>query len=181
MPPKPRRRRSSGADGQGGQLRAWPSGDGHVGSCREPGKTGTLAFDYLIDASGRGGVLANCYLKNRRFNEDFKNIAVLALLDQGGQPPLAGRKVPTGVFSLPGGWFWVIPLHDGTESVGLVTGRDSFNERRKVLGSNPGPSTTRPSRNAQASAPYSTVPGRSRGIRLEQDVLPRRDSQDPGI
>jgi 2-polyprenyl-6-methoxyphenol hydroxylase-like FAD-dependent oxidoreductase len=31
-------------------------------------------------------------------------------------------------------WFWAIPLHDGTTSVGLVTGRDNFNRQRHELG-----------------------------------------------
>src|SRR5262249_40695022 len=33
------------------------------------------------------------------------------------------------------GWFWAIPLHDGTLSVGLVTSKDLFNEGRSRLGS----------------------------------------------
>lgn len=102
---------------------------------RDAGKTGTIAFDYLIDASGRGGILANRYLKSRRFNETFKNIAVWRYWTSAGSLP-GGPDGSTGVFSLPGGWFWVIPLHDGTQSVGLVTGREAFNKRRQELGSN---------------------------------------------
>ncbi len=39
------------------------------------GPGGEISFDYLIDASGRGGVMANRYLRNRRFHEMFRNVA----------------------------------------------------------------------------------------------------------
>jgi flavine halogenase len=38
--------------------------------------TGTTSFTYLIDASGRAGILSTSYLKNRRINASLKNIAV---------------------------------------------------------------------------------------------------------
>lgn len=38
-------------------------------------KKGSVAFKYLIDASGRSGLLSTRYLKNRKFNEGLKNIA----------------------------------------------------------------------------------------------------------
>lgn len=38
--------------------------------------TGTTTFDYLIDASGRAGIISNTHLKNRHFNESLKNIAI---------------------------------------------------------------------------------------------------------
>lgn len=98
-------------------------------------RSSQITFDYLIDASGRSGVLANRYLKNRRFNDQFRNVA--AWRYWSGTRPLSNAPAgSTGVFSLPSGWFWVIPLHDGTVSVGLVTGRDRFTERRAALGSN---------------------------------------------
>ena len=42
----------------------------------EGGTLGEISFDYLVDASGRKGVMANYYLNNRRFHEVFKNIAI---------------------------------------------------------------------------------------------------------
>jgi flavin-dependent dehydrogenase len=100
---------------------------------RDDGTAGRTAFEYLIDASGRGGVLASRYLKNRQPNEMFRNVAVWRYWTGAGQVP-GGPAGSTGVYSLPDGWFWAIPLHDGTVSVGLVTGRDSFIERRRELG-----------------------------------------------
>ena len=39
---------------------------------------GIITFDYLIDASGRAGLISTRYLKNRRFNESMKNVAMWA-------------------------------------------------------------------------------------------------------
>lgn len=42
---------------------------------RKDGSSGTILFDYLIDASGRQGLLSTKYLKNRTVNPNLKNIA----------------------------------------------------------------------------------------------------------
>lgn len=42
---------------------------------RKDGTSGSIKFDYLVDASGRAGVLSTKYLKNRSFNQDLKNVA----------------------------------------------------------------------------------------------------------
>ena len=39
------------------------------------GSSGEIKFDYLVDASGRAGIVTTKYLKNRTFNQDLKNIA----------------------------------------------------------------------------------------------------------
>lgn len=39
------------------------------------GRSGEITFDYLVDASGRNGILSTKYLKSRKFNQSFKNIA----------------------------------------------------------------------------------------------------------
>ncbi|WP_431999838.1 NAD(P)/FAD-dependent oxidoreductase [Streptomyces sioyaensis] len=95
--------------------------------------TGRLTFDHLIDASGRRGVMATKYLKARTFHSVFRNVATWSYwknaksLDRGPAGSIT-------VASVPEGWFWAIPLHDGTTSVGLVTGRDTFNRRRREQG-----------------------------------------------
>lgn len=40
------------------------------------GSEGRISFEYLIDASGRNGLMSVKYLKNRRFQSSLKNIAV---------------------------------------------------------------------------------------------------------
>ncbi|WP_327697958.1 tryptophan 7-halogenase [Streptomyces sp. NBC_00459] len=96
-------------------------------------ETGTITFDFLIDCSGRNGVMATKYLKNRKFNEAFKNIAVWSYF-RGVKPLDKGPKGAIAVCSVPDGWFWAIPLHDGTHSVGLVNNAARFTEHRNRLG-----------------------------------------------
>jgi len=40
------------------------------------GRSGTIAFQYLVDATGRTGITSTKYLKNRKFNEGLKNLAI---------------------------------------------------------------------------------------------------------
>jgi flavin-dependent dehydrogenase len=42
---------------------------------KEDGARGTLNFDYMIDASGRAGLISTKYLKNRHYNQGLKSIA----------------------------------------------------------------------------------------------------------
>lgn len=42
---------------------------------RKDGSAGEIKFDYLVDASGRAGIVSTKYLKNRTFNQELKNIA----------------------------------------------------------------------------------------------------------
>ena len=51
---------------------------------RTDGTKGTISFDYLVDASGRAGVVATKYLRNRRMNESLKNIACWSYWKGGG-------------------------------------------------------------------------------------------------
>lgn len=41
-----------------------------------PPEPQSISFDYLIDATGRAGLMSLKYLKNRRINENLKNIAL---------------------------------------------------------------------------------------------------------
>jgi flavin-dependent dehydrogenase len=90
----------------------------------------TVDFKQLVDASGRRGVLANQYLKSRRYHEAFRNVAIWSYWRGADLPP----KAPAGgitVASARNGWFWLIPLHNGTTSVGLVLHRDDLQRRRR--------------------------------------------------
>lgn len=42
----------------------------------EPAAEGIIDFDYLIDASGRNGLMSVKYLKNRCFSQSLQNVAV---------------------------------------------------------------------------------------------------------
>lgn len=91
---------------------------------------GEIGFDYVVDASGRSGILANRYLHSRRHNEAFQNIAAWGYY-RGVEHPDVGLTGPILVGSIPEGWTWTIPLHDGTTSVGLVLHEKYFQERKK--------------------------------------------------
>lgn len=122
------------------------------------GSTGTIKFDYLIDATGRAGITATKYLKNRRVNAGLKNLAIWGYYknntvwakgtDRENQPFFEGMRGmcqfrPSGSHSLQlvadhfadgGGWCWTIPLHNGTVSVGAVMRQDLFFAKKKSLG-----------------------------------------------
>ena len=46
-----------------------------IWSRKADGATGSIKFDYLVDASGRNGIMSTRYLKNRKFNAALKNVA----------------------------------------------------------------------------------------------------------
>ena len=92
--------------------------------------TGEISFDYLIDASGRAGIMAMHYLKNRRYHQAFQNVAIWGYWKDAGRMSFA----PEGAIAngaVPDGWLWGIPLHDGTMSVGLVLHKTTFKEKRQ--------------------------------------------------
>lgn len=111
-----------------------------------------------MDASGRRGILSTKYLKNRSFNDNFKNTANWAywksdnLYGTGthmhGSPyfeALDGECSPdfnsayNDAYQMDlqqdaSGWAWFMPLHDGTRSVGIVQPQKLAVERKRELG-----------------------------------------------
>jgi 2-polyprenyl-6-methoxyphenol hydroxylase-like FAD-dependent oxidoreductase len=83
------------------------------------GTMGEITFDYLVDASGRNGLMSTHYLKSRRFHNVFQNIAIWGYWENADRLA-TGREGDIAVSSIPEGWLWAIPLHDGTMSVGVV-------------------------------------------------------------
>ncbi len=87
--------------------------------------TGSISFDYLIDASGLSGLLSNRYLKNRKFQPAFANIALCRYWKNFKHyTDQQGKEYP-GEFLMHAiadgsGWIWAIPLHNGTISIGVV-------------------------------------------------------------
>jgi flavin-dependent dehydrogenase len=98
------------------------------------GEPRTLGFDFVVDASGRTGVLAARQFKNRRQHDVFRNVAIWGYY-QGGE--LLPRTPPGGidVISSPHGWYWVIPLAGDIFSVGFVTHKTQFQARRPCFDS----------------------------------------------
>jgi flavin-dependent dehydrogenase len=90
--------------------------------------TGEIAFDYLVDASGRAGIMTMHYLKNRHYHNAFQNIAIWGYWTGAGRMSFA----PEGAIAngaVPDGWLWAIPLHNDTMSVGLVLHKTTFKEK----------------------------------------------------
>lgn len=94
------------------------------------GRSGEITFDYLVDASGRAGIMSTRYLRNRRFNKAFQSVAAWGYWKN---VPLPARAPEGGVTvgAVEDGWVWGIPLHDGTMSVGLVLHKNNFKARRE--------------------------------------------------
>ncbi|KAJ7157844.1 hypothetical protein C8R43DRAFT_1124994 [Mycena crocata] len=87
------------------------------------GETPSITFDYLVDASGRAGIMSTKYLKNRHMNETLKNIACWGYwTDAGMYAPGTERENSPWFEALldESGWAWFIPLHGKTVSVGIV-------------------------------------------------------------
>lgn len=92
---------------------------------------GELSFDFLIDASGRSGLMATRYLKNREHHNIFQNVAIWGYWKNTKRLG-NGREGAILINSVKDGWLWGIPLHDGTMSVGLVIHKTTFKEKRST-------------------------------------------------
>ncbi|KAG1812373.1 putative halogenase [Suillus variegatus] len=99
------------------------------------GIQGRIFFNYLVDASGRNGIMSTKYLKNRRYNQALHNVACWGYwAGTGSYMPNTTRQNAIWVEALEdeSGWAWFIPLHDGTTSVGIVMDQESSNRKKKV-------------------------------------------------
>jgi flavin-dependent dehydrogenase len=110
-------------DGERPRRAAWRERGGE-------GRSGEIAFDWLVDASGRAGIMSTRYLRNRRFNKAFQSVAAWGYWKNVPLPPGAPEGAVT-VAAVDDGWVWLIPLHDGTMSVGLVLHKNNFKARRE--------------------------------------------------
>ncbi|KAL4886636.1 FAD/NAD(P)-binding domain-containing protein [Aspergillus karnatakaensis] len=103
-----------------------------------PTETGAIEFDYLIDASGRAGILSTKYLKNRQYSKALKNIAHWAYYRDMGKYGRGTEKENSPFFEAladESGWAWFIPLHNNTTSVGIVRHQRIANALKKQHGS----------------------------------------------
>ncbi|OTB14557.1 hypothetical protein K445DRAFT_334693 [Daldinia sp. EC12] len=104
---------------------------------RKDGSSGIIRFEYLVDASGRHGILSTRYLKNRKFNQGLKNIANWGYWKGGGVYGTGTYKEGSPYFEAltdASGWCWFIPLHDGTHSVGIVQNQEIATAKKREAG-----------------------------------------------
>lgn len=96
----------------------------------DPTQNGEISFEFLLDATGRAGIMTNRYLKNRHFHDAFQNVGVWGYWRGAGRMSFAPNGA-IAVGSVKDGWLWGIPLHDGTMSVGLIMHKTTFKEKRQ--------------------------------------------------
>ncbi|WP_330456379.1 tryptophan 7-halogenase [Streptomyces sp. NBC_00820] len=96
-----------------------------------PDRLRTTRFDFLIDASGRAGVLTAQHFRSRTRHEVFRNVAIWGYWDGDKLLPDTPRG-GSNIISSPDGWYWVIPLRGARRSVGFVMHESTFRERRRA-------------------------------------------------
>jgi flavin-dependent dehydrogenase len=89
-----------------------------VGAEHDDGRRESWTAGYLIDASGRDTFLGN-RLQMKQRNKRHNSAALYAHFT-GAQRECGKRAGNVTVYWFDHGWFWVIPLADGTTSVGAV-------------------------------------------------------------
>ena len=93
-------------------------GGARVDAVSDEGATCRYEARFVIDASGRDTFLANRF-RIKRKNPQHASAAMYAHFS--GAERLPGRKEgDISIFWFEHGWFWFIPLSDGTTSVGAV-------------------------------------------------------------
>ncbi|KAJ7738145.1 putative halogenase [Mycena metata] len=98
---------------------------------------GTVTFEYLVDASGRHGVMSTQYLFNRRFNKALRNVACWGYwkgTSKYNPSNFTNRENAPYFEALTDetGWCWFIPLHNGTVSVGVVLTEESSKLKKRA-------------------------------------------------
>lgn len=101
-----------------GEVEFPPEGGAVVAASGGDGATRRWQADFLVDASGRDTLLAG-RLGLKRRNRRHSSAAIFGHFT--GARRLAGKAEGNiSIFWFDHGWFWFIPLADGTTSVGAV-------------------------------------------------------------
>ncbi|RDW58540.1 uncharacterized protein DSM5745_11231 [Aspergillus mulundensis] len=103
---------------------------------RKDGTSGTISMDYIVDASGRTGLISTRYLKDRSYNKGLRNVASWGYWRGGGVHGVGTHKEGAPYFEAlkdASGWAWFIPLHDGTHSVGVVQNQEMATEKKRKM------------------------------------------------
>lgn len=92
---------------------------GKVSAARGSGEALELTARLVADCSGQAGWLANKF-KLRKYDPFLRNVAIFAYHRNAAR--LEGRDANAIMCeAMELGWLWNIPLHDGTNSIGLIT------------------------------------------------------------
>ncbi|KAJ7885502.1 putative halogenase [Mycena olivaceomarginata] len=101
----------------------------------DTGATGEIKFNWLVDASGRAGIMSTRYLKNRKFNKALRSVATWGYWTGTGMyAPGTSRENATWLEALTdeSGWAWFIPLQNKV-SVGIVLKEESSKAKKADL------------------------------------------------
>jgi flavin-dependent dehydrogenase len=89
-----------------------------------------VEFDWLIDATGRAGLLSVGHFGSRTKHRVFQNAAIWGYF-RNARLPAGTPPGGIGIIAFPQGWTWLIPLRDGLMSIGHVVHVDSFRAGRR--------------------------------------------------
>ncbi|QRD93406.1 hypothetical protein F9C07_7863 [Aspergillus flavus] len=112
-------------------------------SCKATGEKGSITFEYLIDATGRAGLVSTKYMKNRRYNQGLKNVASWGYWSNAGSYGVGTPREGDPYFEAieahddladGSGWVWLIPLHNGTTSIGVVMNQEAATAKKRETG-----------------------------------------------
>ncbi len=95
---------------------------------KDDGSTGEIRFDYIVDASGRAGILNTKYLKNRHYNTALKNIANWAYYKETGHYSNDATRLNTPFFEALTG------MSAQSRASSLFTDTESVTTRRERMG-----------------------------------------------
>jgi len=99
---------------------------------RDDGQTYVIQARYVVDASGRDGLLSS-RKKLRRRNDQHQSAAIFG--HYRGAARRAGEDAGNiSIYSFAQGWMWMIPLPDGVMSVGAVCRPDYLKQRKGSTG-----------------------------------------------
>jgi len=99
------------------------------------GETGTISFQWLIDASGRNGVLSKA-LGTRKINQSLRNVASWGYWTGAERYQHPDARVGPPLFQAlldESGWAWFLPLHNGTASIGVVMDEEIMKSKKAVM------------------------------------------------
>jgi flavin-dependent dehydrogenase len=111
---------------------AFPSEGGvHAQGVDEQGQNRSWHAKFFVDASGRDTFLANRFKIKQRSSKH--NSAAMFGHFTGARRPTGKAEGNISIFWFDHGWFWFIPLADGTTSIGAVCWPDYMKSRKKDL------------------------------------------------
>lgn len=106
---------------------------------KDTGDAGSIKFDYLVDASGRQGLVSTKYWKNRKMNTgaQLQSVATWGYWTGGGIVEKGTSREGCPYFEAiadASGWTWYIPLHNGQWSVGVVMNQKVLADKKRAAG-----------------------------------------------